>query len=201
MGLLDFLCMRRSMATFAPSTTSARRLFCPTGRMDAMTCSQPFQFFVVSPVKGTPPPLEPNVTRPSRSRSPRLCTTNRRHSRSRLILRPCIDDETGMTTTISSGICSERATLVVGRVVALLYSVAMVAIDRLPFCVPEYPELTDDTRRVVFVILYSESSSPSEVCLSSYPAAELRTGASECRSSKARCQCSRCAWFGNERWN
>ena len=98
-----FLCISRSMATLAPSTTSARKLFCPTGRIDARVLFQPVQALVVIPTRGTPPPLEPNVTRPMRSRSPRFWTRNLNVSRRRLILSPCIDEEMGTTRTISIG--------------------------------------------------------------------------------------------------
>ena len=63
----------------------------------------PGQAFVVMPTIGTPPPPEPNVTSPIRSRSPRVWTMNRKASRTRLILTPCMEDEMGTTTTTSMG--------------------------------------------------------------------------------------------------
>src|SRR5450432_3932861 len=120
-GLFDFRCMSRSMATFAPSTTSAWWLFCPTGLMEASTFDQPLHALVVIPTRGTPPPLDPKVTRPMRSLSPRFCTINLSASRTRLILTPCIDEEIGTTTTMSIGTCTALGKL--NGLVAEVYSV------------------------------------------------------------------------------
>ena len=102
-GLLAFRCISKSIATLAPSTTSARRLFCPTGRIELRILVQPDHAFVVMPTRGTPPPLEPKVTNPIRSRSPKFWTRNLSASRRSVILRPCIEEDTGITTTMSKG--------------------------------------------------------------------------------------------------
>lgn len=149
-GLLALRCMSKSMATLAPSTTSARRLFCPTGRIWFKILVHPFHVLVVMPTNGTPPPLDPNVTKPIRSFSPRFCTRNLSASRSRVIFNPCIDEETGMTTTISSGTCTDagkHVSCVPPPLPEAVYSVAAVLTD-LP---APYDELADDTRFGLFV--------------------------------------------------
>jgi hypothetical protein len=147
MGLLDLRCMSRSMATLAPSTTSARRLFWPTGRMALMTLVHPDQVLVVMPTSGTPPPPDPNVTRPIRSRSPRFWTRNFSESRRSVILSPCIEDETGMTTTMSSGTCMPAGTRCSIRP-EWVYSVGAVLLVRLA---PQ-DELTEEETRFVLVV-------------------------------------------------
>ena len=130
-GLLDLRCIRRSMATFAPSTTSARRLLPPTGRIEAKILDQPDQVLVVMPTKGTPPPLDPKVTRPILSRSPKFCTKNLNASRKSVILSPCIDEDTGITTTMSSGTWIDTGKR--GSIKPrgeLVYSVGNVLLDR-----------------------------------------------------------------------
>ena len=102
-GLLNFRCIKRSIATLAPSTTSARRLFCLTGRIEFRVFVQPLHVLVVMETTGTPPPLDPNVTKPILSRSPRFWTRNLNASRRSVILSPCIDEDTGITTTKSKG--------------------------------------------------------------------------------------------------
>jgi len=151
MGLLALRCMSRSIATLAPSTTSARKLFCPTGRIELSILVQPFQAFVVMPTSGTPPPLDPNVTKPILSLSPRFWTRNLSASRRSVILRPCMDEETGITTTMSRGTCTEagmRCSCIGLPIPEAVYSVGAVFTD----LGPPYEELTDDAR-LVFMVL------------------------------------------------
>lgn len=131
-GLLFFLCIRRSMATLAPSTTSARRLFCPKGRMEFSASGHPDQLFVVIPTIGTPPPPDPKVTSPIRSRPPRFWTRNLSASRRSVIFNPCIEDDTGMTTTISRGTWTGDGNEMLGSPLpAAVYSVGAVVVDLL----------------------------------------------------------------------
>lgn len=70
-GLLDFRCIKRSIATLVPSTGSARELFWPADLMASTTLGQPDHALLVIPMSGTPALLEPKVTKPMRSRPPR----------------------------------------------------------------------------------------------------------------------------------
>lgn len=149
MGFVDLRCISKSIATLAPSTTSARKLFVPTGRIDCIILDHPFQVFPVILTSGTPPPLEPKVTSPILSLSPRQCTINFSVSRSRLIFKPCIDEETGITTTISKGMCGLDGMGGLGNALAEAeYSVGAVTTD----LEPPYDEVTEETRLVVLVV-------------------------------------------------
>lgn len=102
-GLFILRSIRISMATLAPSTGSERGLFCAADLIDSMTFVHPGQALFVIGTNGQDALLEPNVTKPSLSRPPKDWIMNFNKSRRRVIFKECIDEETGITRTMSTG--------------------------------------------------------------------------------------------------